>query len=152
MRLEGGGWADVCMAPPRFDSPCLRTLFPVGADPHKMTQQPPPSPFSNVSRAARVAASNTSSTPSPVKLEHSRYLRAPISRAATSPSCSVTNRWLLLRISSMAAGSWRRSFFNPTRMMGTSKHQKKTTTNHKKKKTHKKNTTTTKKREKRGVG
>lgn len=49
---------------------------------HKMTQHPPLSPFSNVSSAALVAASNTSSTPSPVSEEHSRYLRAPISRAA----------------------------------------------------------------------
>src|SRR3569833_3295602 len=122
MRLEGGGWADVCMAPPRFDSHCLRTLFPVGADPHKMTQQPPPSTFSNVSRAARVAASNTSSPPSPVKLEHSRYLRAPNSQAATSPSCSVTNRWLLLHNTTKTTKTWRRFFFNPTRMMGTSGH------------------------------
>jgi hypothetical protein len=50
-----------------------------GSLPYKITQQPPPDPLplSNFSRAALVAASNTSSTPSPVKLEHSRYFRAP---------------------------------------------------------------------------
>lgn len=52
---------------------------------HRMTQQPLPSPFSKVKRAARVAASNTSSTPSPLKLEHSRYFRAPTSLATESP-------------------------------------------------------------------
>lgn len=40
--------------------------------PYKITQHEPPSLFSNVSSAARVAASNTSSTPSPLRLEHSR--------------------------------------------------------------------------------
>lgn len=40
--------------------------------PYKMTQHELPSLFSNVSSAARVAASNTSSTPSPLRLEHSR--------------------------------------------------------------------------------
>lgn len=86
---------------------------------YRTTQQPVLSPFSNVRRAARVAASNTSSTPSPLKLEHSRYLLAPISRATPSPSCVVTNRNDFLRISSIATGSSRRSFFNPTSMIGT---------------------------------
>lgn len=86
---------------------------------YRTTQQPVVSPFSNVRRAALVAASNTSSTPSPLKLEHSRYRLAPISRATPSPSWAVTNRWDFLRISSMATGSSRRSFFSPTRMMGT---------------------------------
>lgn len=86
---------------------------------YSTTQQPPPSPFSKVSRAARVAASKTSSTPSPLKLEHSRYRFAPISRAIDSPSCSDTNRIDFLRISSIATGSSRRSFFRPTRMIGT---------------------------------
>lgn len=89
---------------------------------YRITQHPAPSPFSNVKRAARVAASKTSSTPSPDKLEHSRYLRAPTSLAAVSPSCSVTKRMLFLRISSMATGSSRRSFLRPTRMMGTPGH------------------------------
>lgn len=89
---------------------------------HRITQHPPPSPFSNVNSAARVAASNTSSTPSPLKLEHSRYLRAPTSRATASPSCSVTKRRDFLRISSMATGSSRRSFLRPTRMIGTPGH------------------------------
>lgn len=99
--------------------PCRAALVP----PHNMTQHPAPSPFSKVSRAARVAASNTSSTPSPLKLEHSRYFRAPISCAACSPCRSVTNLRLFLRISSMATGSSRRSFFRPTRMMGTPGHR-----------------------------
>jgi hypothetical protein len=91
--------------------------------PHKITQQPPPSPFSNVSRAARVAASKTSSTPSPVREEHSRYLRAPISWPISVASRVVTKCWDFLRISSIATGSSLRSFFRPTRMMGTSGHR-----------------------------
>lgn len=86
---------------------------------YRTTQQPEPSPFSNVKSAARVAASNTSSTPSPLRLEHSRYLLAPTSRAATSPSWGVTNRSDFFRISSIATGSSRRSFFRPTRIIGT---------------------------------
>lgn len=43
-----------------------------GAGGYRMLQQPEPSPFSKVKRAARVAASKTSSTPSPLRLEHSR--------------------------------------------------------------------------------
>ena len=68
----------------------------------RITQQPPLSLFSNVSKAALVAASNTSSTPCPVKDEHSRYFRAPISRAAFMPSFSVVNFRDFLRISSCA--------------------------------------------------
>lgn len=45
---------------------------------HRIMQQPPPPCLPlKVRRAALVAASKTSSTPSPVKLEHSRYFRAP---------------------------------------------------------------------------
>lgn len=90
--------------------------------PHKITQHPLPSPFSKVNSAARVAASKTSSTPSPLKLEHSRYFLAPISLAAASPSCSVTKRWDFLRISSMATGSSRKSFLRPTSIIGTLGH------------------------------
>jgi hypothetical protein len=86
---------------------------------HRMTQQPPPSPFSNVRSAALVAASKTSSTPSPVKDEHSRYFRAPISCAISVASRVETKCWERLRISSMATGSSRRSFLRPTRIMGT---------------------------------
>jgi hypothetical protein len=46
---------------------------------HKIIQHPTLSPSSNFSNAALVAASKTSSTPSPVSDEHSRYLLAPIS-------------------------------------------------------------------------
>ena len=90
---------------------------------YKITQQPPLSPFSNVSKAARVAASKTSSTPSPVSDEHSRYLRAPISRAALLPSFSVKNRSDFFLISSCAIGSSRKSFLSPTSMTGTSGHR-----------------------------
>ncbi len=86
---------------------------------HRMTQHPPRSPFSNVNKAALVAASNTSSTPSPVKDEHSRYFRAPISRAAVLPSLSVVKWSDFFLISSWASGSSRRSFLSPTRMIGT---------------------------------
>lgn len=89
---------------------------------HKITQQPCPSPFSNVNRAALVAASKTSSTPSPVNDEHSRYFRAPISRAILLPSLSVVKCCDFFRISSWAIGSSRRSFFSPTRIMGTPGH------------------------------
>ena len=90
-----------------------------GTTPYSTIQHPDPSPFSNVKSAARVAASNTSSTPSPLRLEHSRYLRAEISRATASPSWPETKRRDFLRCSSTATGSSRRSFFRPTRMMGT---------------------------------
>jgi len=90
---------------------------------YRMIQQPPPSPFSNVSRAALVAASNTSSTPSPVRDEHSRYFLAPISCAISVASRVVTKCCDFLRISSIATGSSRRSFFRPTRIIGTSGHR-----------------------------
>lgn len=111
-----------CAVSPRYSSqnfnlPCLYLLA------HRTTQHPPPSPFSNVSRAARVAASNTSSTPSPVKDEHSRYFLAPISCAISVASRVLTKCCDLFRISSMATGSSRRSFFNPTRIMGTLGHR-----------------------------
>lgn len=97
---------------------------------HNITQQPPPSLFSNMSNEALVAASNTSSTPSPLRLEHSRYLRAPISLAACSPSAGETKRCDRFRISSMANGSSRKSFFRPTRMIGTSGHRSCASTTH----------------------
>lgn len=79
--------------------------------------------FSNDKSAARVAASKTSSTPSPVNEEHSRYFRAPICAAVSLPSLGVRNRRDFFLISSMATGSSRRSFFKPTRMIGTSGHR-----------------------------
>ena len=79
--------------------------------------------FSNVRSAARVAASKTSSTPSPVKDEHSRYFLAPIVAPVSLPSLGVTNRCDFFLISSIARGSSRRSFFNPTKIMGTPGHR-----------------------------
>lgn len=79
--------------------------------------------LSNVRSAARVAASNTSSTPSPVKDEHSRYRLAPTCVAVSVPSLVVTNRSDFFLISSIARGSSRRSFFNPTNIMGTPGHR-----------------------------
>lgn len=96
----------------------IPTTRPQGP-PYNTIQHPDPSPFSKVNSAARVAASNTSSTPSPLRLEHSRYLLAEISRATASPSWPETKRSDFLRCSSTATGSSRRSFFRPTRMMGT---------------------------------
>lgn len=89
---------------------------------YKIMQHPFRS-FSNDKSAARVAASKTSSTPSPVNEEHSRYLRAPICAAVSLPSLGVRNRSDFFLISSMATGSSRRSFFRPTRMIGTSGHR-----------------------------
>lgn len=90
---------------------------------YSITQHPPPSPFSNVSSAALVAASKTSSTPSPVREEHSRYFRAPISWPISVASRVVTKCCDFFLISSIATGSSRRSFFNPTRMIGTPGHR-----------------------------
>jgi hypothetical protein len=89
---------------------------------HSMTQHPLPSPFSNVSRAALVAASKTSSTPSPVRDEHSRYFRAPISCAISVASRVPTKCWDFFRISSIATGSSLKSFFRPTSIIGTPGH------------------------------
>lgn len=86
---------------------------------YKITQQDPRLSSSKVRRAARVAASKTSSTPSPVRDEHSRYFLAPICVAVSLPSLEDTNRSDFFLISSMARGSSRRSFFRPTNMIGT---------------------------------
>jgi len=102
-------------------------------------------------RAARVANSNTSRTPSLVLAEHSRYLVAlmlvatvcawwpsqhmgsewvvvpigclgmPVWAVRLLLTCSgVTGCWLVLRSSSMVFWSKRRSFLQPTRILGTS--------------------------------
>jgi hypothetical protein len=52
---------------------------------YRMMQQPVFFSLSKVVRAARVAASNTSSTPSPVRELHSRYFFAPTCLAIFSP-------------------------------------------------------------------
>jgi hypothetical protein len=85
---------------------------------HKITQHDDRC-LSNVRRAARVAASNTSSTPSPVKDEHSKYFLAPTWAAVSLPSLDVRNFNDFFRISSIATGSSRKSFFRPTRIIGT---------------------------------
>jgi len=84
-----------------------------------MEQHPFPRSFSNVNSAALVAASNTSSTPSPVKLLHSRYFLAPTCFAIVSAYPVCTKCMDFLRISSRATGSSRRSFLRPTNIMGT---------------------------------
>lgn len=87
-----------------------------------------------VSRAARVACSNTSRTPSFVFAEHSRYFWAPIFLRTSSAwvglvvgrtlscyvlTCSgVTGFWEVLCSSSIVFWSKRKSFLQPTRMMG----------------------------------
>lgn len=90
---------------------------------YRITQQPFAFLPSNVSSAARVAASNTSSTPSPVRDEHSRYFLAPISCATSVASLVPTNCCDFFRISSIATGSSRRSFFRPTSIIGTPGHR-----------------------------
>ena len=94
------------------------------------TQHPPPSPFSIVNKAALVASSRTSSTPSPVKEEHSRYFRAPISCAASFPSFDVVNCKDFFLISSCASGSSRKSFFSPTTSIGGPGHRSWTSSIH----------------------
>lgn len=89
-----------------------------------------------VNRAARVACSNTSRTPSFVLAEHSRYFWAPIFLRTSSAwegvshgehvsgvwwqlTCSgVTGFCEVLCSSSIVFWSKRRSFLHPTRMMG----------------------------------
>jgi len=87
-----------------------------------------------VIRAARVACSNTSRTPSFVFAEHSRYFWAPIFLRTSSAydvlvvrlpgwwkvrTCSgVTGFWEVLCSSSIVFWSKRKSFLQPTRMMG----------------------------------
>lgn len=94
---------------------------------HRMTQHPLPlSLLPPLSRLCLVAASKTSSTPSPVRLEHSRYFFAPIRFRTSSPSSGVRNFSERFRISSWATGSSRRSFLSPTRIMGTFGHRSRT--------------------------
>jgi hypothetical protein len=86
---------------------------------YRITQQPLFALWSPLSRLCLVAASKTSSTPSPVSEEHSRYFFAPMRLRTSSPSSAVRNFSERLRISSCATGSSRRSFLRPTRMIGT---------------------------------
>ena len=86
---------------------------------YRITQQPLCFLWSPLSRLCLVAASKTSSTPSPVSEEHSRYFFAPMRLRTSSPSSAVRNFSERLRISSCATGSSRRSFLRPTRMIGT---------------------------------
>lgn len=86
-----------------------------------------------------VAASNTSLIPWLVFAEHSRYFRAPIVLRTSSAYCShirqkfvkprlikvlhtssgVTGCWEYLASSSTSLGSWRKSFLQPTSIIGT---------------------------------
>lgn len=93
---------------------CSRPTYP-----YSITQHPRPSFRSPDSKLCLVAASNTSSTPSPVRDEHSKYFLALILLRTSSPSSGVRNFSDRLRISSCATGSSRKSFFRPTRIMGT---------------------------------
>ena len=86
---------------------------------YRITQQPLCFLWSPLSRLCLVAASKTSSTPSPVSEEHSRYFFAPMRLRTSSPSSAVRNFSERLRISSCATGSSRRSFLRPTRIIGT---------------------------------
>ena len=99
---------------------------PASCPAYSITQHPPLSFRSPDNRLCRVAASNTSSTPSPVSDEHSRYFLAPILLRTSSPSSGVRNFSLRFRISSCATGSSRKSFFRPTRIMGTPGHRSRT--------------------------
>lgn len=112
--------------PSKFDLQKLNQILS-----YRIVQHPPPLRLSlNVSSAARVAASKTSSTPSPVRLEHSRYFLAPQFWAISDPSRGVVNFRLFLRISSIAIGSSLRSFFSPTRMIGISGHRSRASSIH----------------------
>jgi hypothetical protein len=86
---------------------------------YRITQHPLCFLWSPLSKLCLVAASKTSSTPSPVRDEHSRYFFAPMRLRTSSPSSDVRNFSERLRISSCATGSSRRSFLRPTRMIGT---------------------------------
>lgn len=103
-------------------SPCLTPIPALTFPPlsHSTIQHPlPVSSFPPLSKDCLVAASKTSSTPSPVKELHSKYFLAPILLRTSSPSSDVKNFSDRLRISSCATGSSRRSFLRPTRIIGT---------------------------------
>jgi hypothetical protein len=101
-------------------SQLVKQLGKWSAIPHyRITQHPLCFLWSPLSKLCLVAASKTSSTPSPVSDEHSRYFFAPMRLRTSSPSSDVRNFSDRLRISSCATGSSRRSFLRPTRMMGT---------------------------------
>lgn len=57
---------------------------------YNITQQVECDGWLLINKLALVATSKISSTPSPVKAEHSRYLRAPISLAIASASWGST--------------------------------------------------------------
>lgn len=110
-----------CMCAVSSVHPCLEVCccFTSLSRNHSMVQHPVLESFSKVNNAALVAASKTSSTPSPVSALHSKYFLAPICLDTASACCGITNGRDFFRISSRASGSSRRSFFNPTRIIGT---------------------------------
>ena len=75
--------------------------------------------FDLLMRAARVAISKTSRTPSLTFAEHSRYLWALILSAIWWPSSCVTGLCFVRRSSILVDSSLRRSFLLPTRITGT---------------------------------
>ena len=72
-----------------------------------------------VKSAARVVAAKTSSTPSPVKLEHCKYCFAPHYFASSDPCLGLTNSKTFFLISSIANWFSLRSFFSPTSIIAT---------------------------------
>jgi hypothetical protein len=97
---------------------------------HNKIQHPLLSLSSCWGNAALLAASNTSSTPWPVKEEHSRYFLAPMVCAISDAALLLTKSPDLFCSSSMAAGSSRRSFLSPTRIIVASGHRVVTSSAH----------------------
>ena len=82
--------------------------------------------FFFVCKAARVAVSKTSLTPSFSLAEHSRYAYAPIFSAIARPSSVFTGSCLLLASSRLVTSSVRKSFLLPTSTIGTTNKEKQT--------------------------
>jgi len=75
--------------------------------------------FFFVCRAARVAVSKTSRTPSLVLAEHSKYANALILSAIARPSSTRTGSCFIFISSRFVLSSLRRSRLLPTRIIGT---------------------------------
>lgn len=70
-------------------------------------------------KAALVAISKTSLTPSLVFAEHSIYPNAPMRFAISLPSSGLTGSCFILASSRLVCSSFLRSFLFPTKMIGT---------------------------------
>jgi len=94
---------------PHFDP----VLLSERSEPFRRVYEPPCGTPSRISILARVAASNTSSTPSALSAEHSLYARAPSAFATSSAPAAET-----YSLKCGEPGGGRKSDLHPTRMTG----------------------------------